>query len=82
MQPSMQDFSLVVQSMRRMNGYLSAGIPTRIVTDKVLEDFLLVPMILITTHRIRLIQLLFGIKVVLKSTNHLNMMPFSICLMK
>jgi hypothetical protein len=42
MQPSMQDFSLVVQSMRRMNGYLSAGIPTRIVTDKVLEDFLLV----------------------------------------
>jgi hypothetical protein len=29
----------------RMNGYLSAGIPTRIVTDKVLEDFLLAGML-------------------------------------
>jgi hypothetical protein len=64
-----------------MNGYLSAGIPTRIVTDKVLEDFLLAGMLGMPIDtdnytRIRLIQLLFGIKVVLKSTNHLNMMPF------
>jgi len=29
----------------RMNGYLSGGIPNRIVTDKVLEDFLLAGML-------------------------------------
>jgi hypothetical protein len=35
----MKVFSLDVQHAR-MNGLISAGIPDRIVTDKVLEDFL------------------------------------------
>jgi hypothetical protein len=84
MQPSMQDFSLVVL-YERMN-LLKCRNSTRIVTDKVLEDFLLAGMLgmPIDTDNYTASDyiLLFGIKVVLKSTNHLNMMPFSICLMK